>query len=184
MSRGGVGRADALPAPFRGALRRKWYSAAVGTLLSTASFWLIVIGARDDGGAERSAAVAFGLIVLVLAFMGLVAVSGTPRPIFATVLALALFTGVFIVVILLGLLTGSSIPFSGVVVMALGVGGAAALSTNGADVMAGRLWAVAAVTIVTWGLLLIAPLVGVVAATVLPFGALAIVDMWMDRSLG
>ncbi|MFQ5554457.1 MAG: hypothetical protein ACE5GC_03690 [Acidimicrobiia bacterium] len=164
-------------------LRRKWYAAAVGTILATASFWLIVLGARDETGGARGAAVAFGLIVLVLAYMGLVAVSRTPRPLFATLLSLVLFIGVFILVILLGLVTGYSITFAGVVVMALGVGGVAALSTNGADVIGGRLWAVAVVTIITWGLLLIAPPVGVVTATVLPFGALAVVDMWVDRSL-
>lgn len=184
MSRGGARRqTDPRRSPRPSVLRRKWAAAAVGTVLSTLSFWLVAFGASDTASGARVPLVLLGLVVLGVSFMGVVAVSGAPRPFFATTLSLALFFGSFIVVVLIGLVTGSGIVFSGVIVIALGVGGMAALATNGADVLAARLWATVVVTGVTWGLLLIAPIVGTFTATLLPFGALAVVDMWVDKSL-
>jgi hypothetical protein len=90
---------------------------------------------------------------------------------------------VFAALVAIGALTDSPVTFAGAVVIALGVGGVAALARTTTTVLAPRLWAVAVVTVITWGLLLVAPPLGVLATTLLPFNALVIADMWADRSL-
>ena len=147
-------------------------------------FWTIVLGARDaTERAGRTMLVLAGLVLLVLSFMGLVAVSRAPRPWSRTARAVALALEVFVVTLAASAIADQIMPLAAVIVIALGIGGTAALANHGADVVGDRLWAVVVVAGITWGLLLIAEELGVVAATILPFLGLVIADMAADKSL-
>lgn len=157
--------------------RRKWAAVAVATIVQMASFWLIVyafVAASVEDGPRPGPPLALGLALVPFAFAALGFLSKNERFGGATVWAMIVSVAVAVPLSALAAdaVTGVTAGF--------GVGGAITLRREYFHTYQSRIIAVVLATTYVFVLLRVAPVAGLVGASVLPFMSVAIADLVVE----